>query len=181
MRHARLYAGHPRFLWLKNVDGRDKPGHDEPNIRLAPVVGEAGQRERARRVRGANLDAHPPRKIQAATPDLTRFFPCHRRERDFATMVSRNRARLAERPLTPRQVARRRHHGREIMARGRHSFFHSFPMHTPSDWTFWLSVVLVVLAVISTLAFIPVISPNAFWVAVIGYVILVVGCTVKTA
>lgn len=65
------------------------------------------------------------------------------------------------------------------MARRRH-FFHSFPMHTPSDWTFWLSVILVVLAIISTVTFIPVISPYAFWIAVIGYLVLVVGCTVKT-
>ena len=55
-----------------------------------------------------------------------------------------------------------------------------FPMHTPSDWTFWLSVVLVVAAIISTCVFIPVISVNAFWVAVIGYVVLVIGCTIKT-
>jgi hypothetical protein len=53
-------------------------------------------------------------------------------------------------------------------------------MHTPSDWTFWLSVVLVVAAIISTCVFIPVISVNAFWVAVIGYVVLVIGCTIKT-
>jgi hypothetical protein len=62
-----------------------------------------------------------------------------------------------------------------------HTFpMHTFPMHTPSDWTFWLSVVLVVLAIISTFVFIPVISVNAFWVAVIGYVVLVIGCTIKT-
>lgn len=53
-------------------------------------------------------------------------------------------------------------------------------MHTPSDWTFWLSVILVVLAIISTVTFIPAISPNAFWVAVIGYAVLVLGCTVTT-
>ena len=53
-------------------------------------------------------------------------------------------------------------------------------MHTPSDWTFWLSVVLVVIAIISVLVFIPVISLYAFWLAVVGYVVLVIGCTVKT-
>jgi heme/copper-type cytochrome/quinol oxidase subunit 1 len=55
------------------------------------------------------------------------------------------------------------------------------PLHTPSAWTFWLSVVLVVLAIIATFVSIPYISMYAFWVAVIGYVILVIGCTVKTA
>jgi hypothetical protein len=30
IRHARLYAGHPRLAsYKKGVDGRDKPGHDE--------------------------------------------------------------------------------------------------------------------------------------------------------
>jgi len=36
-RHARLYAGHPR-LWTsegKDVDGRDKPGHDKKTIKAA--------------------------------------------------------------------------------------------------------------------------------------------------
>jgi hypothetical protein len=54
------------------------------------------------------------------------------------------------------------------------------PMHTPSAWTFWLSVVLVVIAIISMFVHIPYISMYAFWVAVVGYVILVIGCLVKT-
>ena len=54
-------------------------------------------------------------------------------------------------------------------------------LHTPSAWTFWLSVALVVLAVISRLGHIPFITTYASWVAVVGYVILVIGCTVKTA
>jgi hypothetical protein len=54
-------------------------------------------------------------------------------------------------------------------------------MHTPSAWTFWLSLVLVVLAIIATFIHIPFITMYAFWVAVIGYVVLVIGCTLKTA
>jgi len=54
------------------------------------------------------------------------------------------------------------------------------PKHTPSDWTFWLSVALVVLAIVSAFVKIPYVSTYALWVAVIGYVILVIGCTVKT-
>lgn len=54
------------------------------------------------------------------------------------------------------------------------------PKHTPSDWTFWLSVALVVLAIVSAFVNIPYVSTYALWVAVIGYVILVIGCTVKT-
>jgi hypothetical protein len=55
------------------------------------------------------------------------------------------------------------------------------PKHTPSEWTFWLSVVLVVLAVISTFVHIPYITMYAFWIAVVGFIVLVIGCTVKTA
>jgi hypothetical protein len=53
-------------------------------------------------------------------------------------------------------------------------------MHTPSAWTFWLSVALVVLAIISAIVHIPFISAYALWVAVIGYVVLVIGVWVKT-
>src|SRR6185369_600235 len=28
-RHARACRGHPRLSWLQDVDGRDKPGHDD--------------------------------------------------------------------------------------------------------------------------------------------------------
>ena len=54
------------------------------------------------------------------------------------------------------------------------------PKHTPSDWTFWLSVALVVLAILSALVHIPAASTYALWIAVIGYLVLVIGCTVKT-
>jgi hypothetical protein len=54
-------------------------------------------------------------------------------------------------------------------------------MHTPSKWTFWLSLALVVLAIVSELANIPFVGKYALWVAVVGYVVLLIGCTVKTA
>ena len=55
------------------------------------------------------------------------------------------------------------------------------PLHTPSAWTFWLSIVLVVAAIVSRFAHIPDVQPYAGWIGVAGYVILVIGCTVKTA
>jgi hypothetical protein len=45
----------------------------------------------------------------------------------------------------------------------------------PTTAVFAISLILAVLAVISTFAAIPVISANAFWVAIIAYVILAVG------
>ena len=52
-------------------------------------------------------------------------------------------------------------------------------MHTPSEWTFWLSAALVILAIVATVVGIPY-SKYALWVAVIGYAVLVIGCRVKT-
>ena len=54
------------------------------------------------------------------------------------------------------------------------------PLHTPSAWTFWLSVVLALLAIVSRLANFPHLAPYAGWVGLVGYLILVIGCTVKT-
>jgi hypothetical protein len=54
-------------------------------------------------------------------------------------------------------------------------------MHTPSDWTFWLSLVLVAVAVLALFVSIPLATKYAFWVAVIGYAVLLVGCRFKTA
>ena len=53
-------------------------------------------------------------------------------------------------------------------------------MHTPSKWTFWLSLALVVLAIVSEFVNIPFVSRYTLWVAVLGYGVLVIGCTVKT-
>jgi hypothetical protein len=54
-------------------------------------------------------------------------------------------------------------------------------MHTPSASTFWLSAAVVVIAILSALVDIPYVSKYALWVAVIGYIILVIGCRTKTA
>jgi hypothetical protein len=54
-------------------------------------------------------------------------------------------------------------------------------MHTPSAWTFWLSVALVVIAIVSMFVDIPYVTKYALWVAVVGYIVLVIGCRVKTA
>jgi hypothetical protein len=57
----------------------------------------------------------------------------------------------------------------------------TMPLHTPSGWTFWLSVLLVILAIVSIYVRIPYITVYAFWVAVVGYAILVIGNIFKTA
>lgn len=54
------------------------------------------------------------------------------------------------------------------------------PMHTPSRWIFLLSLALVVLAIISVFLRIPFISMYAVWVAVLGWLVLSLGCIFKT-
>jgi len=54
------------------------------------------------------------------------------------------------------------------------------PLHTPSAWTFWLSVALAVIAIISRLAMIPTLAQYAGWIGLAAYIVLVIGCTVKT-
>ena len=53
-------------------------------------------------------------------------------------------------------------------------------LHTPSKWTFWLSVALVVLAIIVRYAHVPGVEAYASWIGVLGYLALVAGCVFKT-
>jgi hypothetical protein len=53
-------------------------------------------------------------------------------------------------------------------------------LHTPSAWTFWLSVALVVIAIIVRFAHIPEVGSYAAWIGVLGYIVLVAGCIFKT-
>jgi hypothetical protein len=53
-------------------------------------------------------------------------------------------------------------------------------LYTPPKWTFWLSVALVVLAIIVRFGHIPGVEPYASWIGVLGYIALVLGCTLKT-
>ena len=52
-------------------------------------------------------------------------------------------------------------------------------LNPPTKNVFYISVALVVLAVVSTFVTIPVVTANAFWVAVVGYALLVAGNTMK--
>ena len=52
-------------------------------------------------------------------------------------------------------------------------------LSAPSQAVFWIAVVVVVLAIISTFVAIPVVSGYAFWVAILGFVILAGGTLMK--
>jgi hypothetical protein len=49
----------------------------------------------------------------------------------------------------------------------------------PSQMTFWISVVLVVLGFLGTFVTIPFVSGAAFWFVLVGYVVLFLGLVVK--
>jgi threonine/homoserine/homoserine lactone efflux protein len=49
----------------------------------------------------------------------------------------------------------------------------------PKQLTFWIAVILAVLGVLAQLVTIPVLSGIAFWLVVIGFIILLIGNMVK--
>jgi len=53
-------------------------------------------------------------------------------------------------------------------------------LHAPSMWLFVLSVVIAVLAIISTFTPIEYVTNYAFWVTIIAFVVLAFGNVVKT-
>jgi len=56
-------------------------------------------------------------------------------------------------------------------------------LHTPSKWTFWLSIILVVIAIILRVAHVPQVEPYSrygSWIGLLGYIVLLIGCVFKT-
>jgi hypothetical protein len=52
-------------------------------------------------------------------------------------------------------------------------------LSAPKKWVFWVSVILAALAFLGTLVSIPVVSAYAFWVLLIGFVLLALGNALK--
>ena len=52
-------------------------------------------------------------------------------------------------------------------------------LSAPTKIVFLISLIIVIVAVISVFFFIPFISLNAFWIAIIGYILLAAGCVLK--
>jgi hypothetical protein len=52
-------------------------------------------------------------------------------------------------------------------------------LSAPSQAVFWIAVVIVIIAIIGTFVAIPVISPYAFWIAVLGFIVLAGGCLMR--
>ena len=54
-------------------------------------------------------------------------------------------------------------------------------LSAPTQLVFWIAVIVAVVAIISTFVAIPVISPYAFWVAILAFVILAGGTLMRNA
>ena len=51
--------------------------------------------------------------------------------------------------------------------------------NAPTQLTFFIALVLAALAVLSRFVAIPNVSANAFWILLIAYVVLVIGCVYR--
>ncbi len=48
--------------------------------------------------------------------------------------------------------------------------------NAPAQITFFIALAFVLVAVISRFTPIPSVTPNAFWILLVGYVVLMIGC-----
>jgi hypothetical protein len=49
----------------------------------------------------------------------------------------------------------------------------------PTNTVFWISLILGILGLLAQLVTIPVLSPYAFWILLVGFILLVLGNTMK--
>jgi len=54
-----------------------------------------------------------------------------------------------------------------------------FRLSAPKKGTFLVSLVIAIFALIAFVFKIPDVSPNAFWIVVVAYVVLAMGCALK--
>lgn len=52
-------------------------------------------------------------------------------------------------------------------------------LNAPARTTFLISLALVVIAILGTLVVIPAVTPYAFWIAMLGYLVLALGCLLR--
>ena len=55
------------------------------------------------------------------------------------------------------------------------------PLSAPSQVYFLISLALVIIAILGALVIIPVVTKSAFWIAILGYIVLALGCLMKGA
>ena len=52
-------------------------------------------------------------------------------------------------------------------------------LNAPKKVTFWIAVIIAIVGVISALVVIPILSPIAFWIVVVAFVVLMLGNLIK--
>jgi hypothetical protein len=65
------------------------------------------------------------------------------------------------------------------MAKRRRSSSSGFRLNAPTQILFFVSLAVAVFALIARLYPIPNVSIHAFWIGIIAYIVLAIGCTVK--
>ena len=53
-------------------------------------------------------------------------------------------------------------------------------LHAPAMWVYVLALAIAVLAIVGVFTPIPYVTPQAFWVAIIAYIVLAIGNVVET-
>lgn len=54
-------------------------------------------------------------------------------------------------------------------------------LSAPSQVYFLISLALVIIAILGALVIIPVVTKYAFWIAILGYIVIALGCLMKGA
>ena len=52
-------------------------------------------------------------------------------------------------------------------------------LNAPSQVLFLISLALAIIAILGALVIIPVVTKFAFWIAILGYIVLALGCLMK--
>jgi hypothetical protein len=65
------------------------------------------------------------------------------------------------------------------MAKRRRSSSSGFRLNAPTQILFFVSLAVAVFALVARFAFIPNVSPHAFWIGIIAYIVLALGCVMK--
>ncbi len=65
------------------------------------------------------------------------------------------------------------------MAKRRRSSSSSFRLNAPTQILFLVSLAIAAFALVARFAVIPNVSPHAFWIGIIAYIVLALGCVLK--
>jgi len=65
------------------------------------------------------------------------------------------------------------------MAKRRRSSSSSFRLNAPTQWLFVVALLIAIFAIVARYTVIPNVSPHAFWIGIVAYAVLALGCVLK--